>query len=80
MLKALNIQLRILLAHGALALCLGAALLYPSAAKTDRLFEAIAVVIANLMASAALLLGALAIGWPRGAKERSISRDRRFIC
>jgi hypothetical protein len=72
MLKALNIQLRILLAHGALALCLGTALLYLSAAMTNRLFEAIAVVIAILMASAALLLGALAdwaAAWGEGTKH-----------
>ncbi len=60
MLKALNIQLRILVAHGALSFCLGAALLYLSAAMTNRIFEAIAVVLAILMASAALILGALA--------------------
>jgi hypothetical protein len=60
MLKALNIQLRILLAHGSLAICLGAALLYLSAAMTNRLFEAIALVIAVLLASTALILGALA--------------------
>lgn len=72
MLKALNIQLRILVAHGALALCLGAALLYLSAAMTNRLIEAIAVVIAILMASTALLLGALAdwaAAWGEGTKH-----------
>jgi len=60
MLKALNIQLRILVAHGALAFCLGAALLYLSATMTNQIFEAIAVVVAILMASTALILGALA--------------------
>jgi hypothetical protein len=72
MLKALNIQLRILVAHGALAFCLGAALLYLSAVMTNRLFEAIAVVIAVLMASTALILGALAdwvAAWGEGTKN-----------
>jgi MFS family permease len=71
MLKALNIQLRILGAHGALAFCLGLALLYLSAAMTNLLFEAIAVVIAVLMASTALILGALAdwvAAWGEGTK------------
>ncbi|HTY83998.1 MAG TPA: hypothetical protein VMB19_07255 [Silvibacterium sp.] len=77
MLKALNIQLRILLAHGALALCLGATLLYLSAAMTNRIFEAIAVVIAVLVASTALMLGALAdwvAAWGEGTKhlQRSV--------
>jgi hypothetical protein len=73
MLKALNIQLRILVAHGALALCLGAALLYLSTVMmTGRIFEAIAVVVAILMASTALILGALAdwVGaWGEGTKH-----------
>jgi hypothetical protein len=72
MLKALHIQLRILIAHGALSLCLGAALLYLSAAMTNRVFEAIAVVLAILMASTALVLGALAdwvAAWGEGTKH-----------
>jgi hypothetical protein len=72
MLKALNIQLRILLAHGALAACLGAALLYLRAEMTNQLYEAIAVVIAILMASAALLLAALAdwvAAWGEGTRN-----------
>jgi hypothetical protein len=76
MLKALNIQLQILVAHGALAFCLGVALLYLSATMTNPLFEAIAVVIAVLMASTALILGALGdwvAMWGEGTKhlERS---------
>jgi MFS family permease len=72
MLKALNIQLRILVAHGALAFCLGVALLYLGAVMTNRMFEAIAVVLAILMASAALILGALAdwvAAWGEGTKH-----------
>jgi MFS family permease len=71
MLKALNIQLRILVAHGALAACLGAALLYLNAAMTNWIFEGIAVVMAVLMASAALILGALAdcaAAWGEGTR------------
>jgi hypothetical protein len=75
MLKALNIQLRILVAHGGLSLCLGAALLYLSAAMTNRFFEAIAVVIAVLMASTALMLGALA-DWVAAWGEGTASLQR----
>jgi len=76
MLKALNIQLRILVAHGALAFCLGAALLYLSATMTNQIFEAIAVVVAILMASTALILGALAdwvAAWGEGTKHLQTS-------
>ena len=72
MLKAFNIQVQILVAHGALAFCLGAALLYLSATMTNRIFEAIAVVIAVLLASTALILGALAdcfAAWGEGTKH-----------
>ncbi|MBV8674461.1 MAG: hypothetical protein JOZ33_13590 [Acidobacteriaceae bacterium] len=72
MLKALSIQRNILVAHGALALCLGAALLLLSAAMTNLVFEAVAVAIAVLLASAAIMLGALAdwvAAWGEGTKH-----------
>jgi MFS family permease len=72
MLRALKIQLRILVAHGSLALCLGVALLCLSASMTNLLFEAVAVIIALLMASKALILGALAdwvAAWGEGTKH-----------
>lgn len=77
MLKALNIQLRILVAHGALAAGLGAALLLLSAAMTNWFFEVLAVVIAVLMASTALVFGAVAdwvAAWGEGTKhlQRSV--------
>ncbi|HZD49325.1 MAG TPA: hypothetical protein VE178_11325 [Silvibacterium sp.] len=72
MLKALNIQLGILVIHGSLAFCLGLALLYLRATITNHIFEAIAVVIAILLATTALVLGALAdwfAAWGEGTKH-----------
>ncbi|MBV8631803.1 MAG: hypothetical protein JOZ83_12815 [Silvibacterium sp.] len=72
MLKAFNTQLRILIVHGVLAFCLGGALLYLAAGMTNPLFEAVSVVLAILMASAALLLGALAdwvAAWGDGTRH-----------
>ena len=72
MLKSIHIQQRILVIHGVLAFCLGLALFYLRATMTNRVFEAMAVAIAVLLAVAALILGALSdwfAAWGEGIKH-----------
>jgi len=72
MLKSIKLQQRILVIHGVLALCLALSLLYLRTTMTNQIFEAIAVVLAIILAAAALVLAGIAdwfAAWSEGTKH-----------
>lgn len=69
--KAKNIEPYVLAIHGMLSLSLGLALFYLRATMTNRVFEAIAVAIAVLLAAATLMMAAIAdwfAAWSEGLR------------
>lgn len=72
MLRSVKIQLRILVIHGILALCLGLSFFYLLSTMTNSLFDIFSIVIAILLTAAALILAAVAdwsAAWGEGTKH-----------
>lgn len=81
MLRSIKSRARVLAIHGILALCLGMALLFLSGTMTNLIFEALAVVIAILLAAMALILAAVAdwfAAWSEGTKH--LHRLTFYLC
>ena len=77
MLKDLIIRKVVLSVHGVLALMLGLAFLYLGATMTNLLFEAVAVAIAIVLATAALILAAITDWFAAFSEGRK--RVHRFV-